>query len=124
LTYRGIAKNKYRNKKCEYGGHKFDSIGEASRWIWLNNQAEGGCVRELARQVRFSLEINNCPVCVYIADFAYMRYCKVKNEWVYVVEDFKGGALLPEFVLKRKLMLAIHGIDVKIIRSPTAEIEV
>jgi hypothetical protein len=115
--------NKYGNTKCEYKGLYFDSIGERSRWIWLENEFKGGRIASLSRQVSFDMTINNCPVCVYIADFAYTVYCKVKDGPILIVEDFKGGYKLPaDFGIKRKLLWALHGIDLQIIKSPTAKV--
>lgn len=50
--------------------------------------------------------------CTYIADFVYRDGCKV------VVEDVKGyddskSAAYRLFVIKRKLMLMVHGITIK-----------
>lgn len=48
--------------------------------------------------------------CVYVADFVYTRAGET------VVEDvkgYKGGAAYAVFVIKRKLMLWVHGIAVK-----------
>ena len=47
----------------------------------------------------------------YLADFAYRT-----KDGTIVVEDVKG-AVTPEFRLKRKLMLHVHGIEVQEIRS-------
>jgi hypothetical protein len=48
---------------------------------------------------------------LYLADFVYLDATGAQ-----VVEDVKG-AVTPEFRLKRKLMLHVHGIEVKEVRS-------
>ena len=63
-------------------------------------------ISELERQVTYPLAVNDILICKYVADFRY-----VENR-VVVVEDSKG-VRTPEYRLKRKLMKAIHGIDIR-----------
>lgn len=101
------ARAKYRNKKTTINGKTFDSKLEASRYVQLVRLQEGGVISNLKCQVRFALEINNSLICHYIADFTY-RDAEFKE----VVEDAKG-VRTKDYVLKKKLMRAIHGIDIK-----------
>lgn len=101
------ARAKYRNKKTTINGKTFDSKLEASRYVQLVRLQEGGVISNLKCQVRFSLEINNSLICHYVADFTY-RDAEFKE----VVEDAKG-VRTKDYVLKKKLMRAIHGIDIK-----------
>lgn len=48
---------------------------------------------------------------IYKADFVY-EVCQPDGTWKQVVEDTKG-AKTKEYIIKRKLMLFIHGISVK-----------
>lgn len=48
---------------------------------------------------------------IYKADFVY-EVCQPDGTWKRVVEDTKG-AKTKEYIIKRKLMLFIHGISVK-----------
>ena len=98
---------KYRNKKTTVNGKKFDSKLEAGRYVQLVRLQEGGVISNLKCQVRFALEINNNLICHYVADFTY-RDAEFKE----VVEDAKGYDT-KDYVLKKKLMRAIHGIDIQ-----------
>lgn len=72
-----------------------------------------GLIQDLKRQVQFELipsqkedgKVVERPV-VYKADFTYYQDGK------YIVEDAKGYRT-PEYKIKRKLMLYVHGIRVK-----------
>ena len=49
-------------------------------------------------------------ICDYIADYTYLLI-EEDGSSRFIVEDAKG-VLTPEFRLKKKLMLAIHNIDI------------
>jgi hypothetical protein len=66
---------------------------------------QAGTIADLERQIRYVFEVNGVRVCAYIADFRYRFKGSV------VVEDCKGFRT-PEYKLKRKLMMACHGIDI------------
>jgi hypothetical protein len=102
--------NKYRNERVEVEGHKFDSKREAARWMELRMLERTGAIRNLARQIRFPLDVNGIHICDYIADFIYESVDD--SSWERVVEDSKG-VRTPEYKLKAKLMLAIHGVTIK-----------
>ena len=125
-------KNKYGNRKIEYNGETFDSTKEYRRYTELLLLERAGVIQELQRQVPFELipafyeeiytgeyyqrgpqkgEPKRKRVCVekavtYYADFVYYE------GGVKVVEDTKGFKT-PEYILKRKLMLHVHGIRIK-----------
>jgi len=44
-----MLKNKYRNKKSEFGGIKFDSKGEMNRYIFLKKMEQDGVIQDLKR---------------------------------------------------------------------------
>jgi hypothetical protein len=87
-------------------GIRFDSKKEAARWGELLLMRSAGLIADLERQVRFDLDVNGVRVCRYVADFTY-----VEGDCV-VVEDCKGFRT-PEYKLKRRLLLAIHGIEIR-----------
>lgn len=95
--------NKYLNKKTEVDGIKFDSRKEATRYGYLKIDPE---VSDLQLQVSFPITINGILICRYVADFVYFR------GGVQVVEDVKG-VRTAVFILKKKLMKAVHNIDIK-----------
>lgn len=134
--YNRQIKNKLNAHKVEYDGFTFGSKKEAMRWAELKLLERSGHITKLQRQVPFELipayyeevptgevykigEKKGQPkmkkVCIenavkYVADFVYTENGKK------IVEDTKGcraGITYNYFVLKRKLMLWVHGIRVK-----------
>lgn len=109
---------KYGNTKVVDSGITFDSKAEHKRWQYLVLLQRAKEIRNLRLQVPFELIPAQARpgggkerATVYIADFVYLD-----RKGVQVVEDVKG-AVTPEFRLKRKLMLHVHGIEVKEVRS-------
>lgn len=108
LTAEGeIKKSKYRNVKCTFNNIKFDSILEMERYMVLSAMQTAGEIRDLELQVVFSLVVNGTHVCDYRADFTYYD----KNG-IYHVEDAKG-VKTKEYINKKKLMKAVHGIEIE-----------
>ena len=104
---------KYHAKKTELDGITFDSKKEANRYAELKLLERSGAIHNLRRQVRYELIPAQKKdgktierACHYIADFVYEENGKT------VVEDVKGFRT-KEYVLKRKLMLRVHGIEVR-----------
>ena len=146
-----MAGNKFGAKKIKdpFTGDVFDSKAEHKRWCELRLLEMAGKIRNLKRQVKFTLiptqrekstgvykkgPQKGLPKpgeliekeCDYIADFVYevpyRQFSDADGElifadsWKTVVEDTKGykkGAAYDLFVIKRKLMLYVHGIRVK-----------
>jgi hypothetical protein len=108
---------KYRNQKVEVDGIKFDSKKEAKRWQELKLLEAAGEIANLQRQVRYTLlpsqerDTGKKERAVeYVADFSYLA---PKSRLGYLhVEDVKGMRT-PLYILKRKLMLWVHGITIK-----------
>jgi len=105
---------------CQYCGfdqfHYFASKFEAKRYAELSLLEKTGQITELRSQITYPLTVNSQPICKYIADFQYKDLAGNL-----VVEDTKGDekAVTDSFKLKRKLMGAVHGINVKIVyQSP------
>ena len=101
--------NKYFAKKTVAMGLKFDSKWEAERWGQLKSMERAGIVTQLERQIRYDLTINNVKICDYVADFRYLLE-EEDGMSKLVIEDAKGFQT-PEFKLKKKLMKAIHNIE-------------
>lgn len=115
---------KYGSRKVVVGGIAFDSKREAHRYLRLKAMEEAGEISGLELQRRFELipsqrgpstftktgrekpgKVLERPV-EYVADFCYVR------DGALVVEDAKGFRT-KDYVIKRKLMLWVHGIQVK-----------
>ncbi len=110
----GVAKgkSKYRNQKVTIDGMTFDSKKESTRWQQLRMMESAGAISDLERQVSFELvravRLGNRgrPPIRYIADFTYLEDGELR------VEDAKGFKT-DVYKLKRHLMMAVHGIEVR-----------
>lgn len=101
-------RHKFNAKKVTEDGITFDSKKEAKRYKDLRIMLNTGQITYLARQVEFNLSINGSKIANYIADFVYCRDGKT------IVEDVKSDITrkLPVYRLKKKMMLAQHGIEI------------
>lgn len=104
---------KYGNKKIAVDGIIFDSKKEANRYMELRLLEKTGAIHDLRTQVKYTLipsqKINGKVIereCSYRADFVY-----IEGENT-IVEDTKGFKT-KEYIIKRKLMLYIHGIQIR-----------
>lgn len=118
-----MSKNKYHSRKITRDGETFDSAKEYRRWCELKLLERAGEITDLRRQVKYVLipaqyeTVGYTPKgkltkkcverdCSYIADFAYVDDCGVEY-----VEDTKGFKT-KDYIIKRKLMLWVHGIRI------------
>ncbi len=101
---------KYRNIKTVVDGITFDSIKESRRYGELKLLERSGRITGLQVQPSFRIVVNDCLICTYKADFCYTTETP-HAEGLLVVEDVKGFKT-PVYRLKKKLMLAVHGIIV------------
>jgi len=110
LVRRG-KRSKYGNKRTEIDGQSFDSKKEARRAQELRLLAASGAISHLDFQRVFKLIVNEHHICKYIADFCY--YDNATGE--YIVEDVKSEITKKNavYVMKKKLMRAIHGIEIR-----------
>lgn len=116
---------KYGNRKVRYKGAVYDSKKEARRAVELSLLEKAGKITDLQTQVKFVLiptqrepatvgkrggikqgKVIEQSVC-YVADFVY-----TDENGRRVVEDTKGFKT-KDYIIKRKLMLYVHGIRVK-----------
>lgn len=120
MTFR----SKYGNRKVTRNGVTYDSKKEADRHAVLKLMERAGMITNLQHQVKFDLlpaqreaDVQGVGGIVkkgkllerevsYIADFTYYENGKL------VVEDTKGFRTA-DYILKRKLMLYLHGIRIK-----------
>ena len=125
-----IYKNKYGNAKTRaLDGTVFDSRKEARRHNELLLLQRAGKITDLQRQVKYELIPAQYETyerygkngqrlkdgvrllerkVEYVADFVYTIADTGEN----VVEDTKG-VKTKDYIIKRKLMLAVHGIRIK-----------
>lgn len=97
--------NKYGAVRTTVDGVTFHGKGEAKRYHELRLLERAGEISALNRQVTFPLTVNGVRICDYVADFSYVR------QGVLFVEDFKG-VRTAEYRLKKKLMRAVHGVEI------------
>ncbi len=105
---------KYSNKKIVLDGETFDSKAECRRYQELLILRRTGQISDLKRQVAFELvpsvkllgAARATPAIRYFADFTYIE------NGALVVEDTKGY-LTTEYKMKRHMMKAVHGIDIR-----------
>lgn len=107
-----MARLKYGNKKTVIDEIVFDSKAEAKRYTELKLLVKAGEITNLELQKPFELipkqKLSSGKTeraCKYLADFVYSRDDKV------FVEDTKG-VKTQVYLIKKKLMLFIHGIEI------------
>lgn len=105
-------RTKFGAKKETVDGYVFDSMMEARRYGQLKYLQIGKLISKLRIHPKYSIDVNGQHICTVIVDFDYLDHRT--NE--IVVEDVKG-ARTALFILKKKLMLACHGIEVKEVRA-------
>ena len=98
--------SKYGNKRT----NGFASKKEAKRYQELLLMEKAGEISHLRTQVPYDIDINGIHVCRYIADFVYHDEAMIGDRRI--VEDAKGMRT-DVYKLKKKLMLAVHGITIK-----------
>lgn len=105
---------KYHSRKVTLNSMEFDSHREAKRYRELSLLQRAGEISDLRTQVKYTLvPAQNKPsggrerAVTYTADFVYRD--KAGEE---VVEDAKG-VKTQQYVIRRKLMLFVHGIEVR-----------
>ena len=111
--------SKYKNKKVEWQGIKFDSIKERDRYLILKDMERLGQIEDLKLQVKYELipsyEINGRKVrnVSYIADFVYFKIHNKKNIQIkeLIVEDCKGFKT-DIYKLKKKLFEYKYGVEI------------
>lgn len=102
--------NKYHANRCVWQGMTFDSQKELERYIILRDDEKHGKIRDLQRQVKYTLfsgatsHGERLRPCAYVADFVY-----VNSSGETVVEDVKGMKT-DAYILKKKWMYDKFGI--------------
>lgn len=100
-------KNKYRAQpNVDAEGNRFDSKAERARYEALKLLQKAGEISNLTLHPSWELEVNGVKIGGYTADASYMMDGRL------VVEDTKG-VRTRDYILRKKLMLACHGIEVQ-----------
>lgn len=103
-----MRRNKYNAVKVKLDGYIFDSKKEAARYSYLLLLERAGEIKRLEVHFPYSITVNGVHICDYEADFTYEQGGKL------IIEDVKSTwtRKLPIYRLKKKLMLACHGIKI------------
>lgn len=103
-------RRKYGNVPTVVDGQRFDSKKEAGRYEELKGLELAGAIADLRCQVPFEFNHGRVKIGTYKSDFTYLENGEL------IVEDVKSVATrdLGVFRLKKRLMLAFFGIEVRI----------
>lgn len=102
--------NKYHARRTEIDGVSFDSKAEAARYLELKLLQTAGVIAALEIHPSWQLVVNGVLIGRYTADFSYYDRQAGRD----VVEDVKSAPTRTrDYVLRRKLMQACHGIEVQ-----------
>lgn len=120
--------SKYKSRKVTKDGMQFDSLKEYKRYTELALLEKVGQISRLERQVKFVLipaQYERVSMSDYINSKGKKtrgklieRECSYKADFCYwkdgqrIVEDTKGFKT-KDYIIKRKLMLQVHGIRIK-----------
>ena len=102
--------NKFRAKKTEFNGIKFDSIHEKNRYVELVLMEKAQVIQDLKVQQRFPLipKSKYGREIYYKCDFTYYENGKL------VVEDAKSPVTkTPVYRLKKRMLAEKYGIEIK-----------
>lgn len=110
--------NKYGNHHVVIDNMRFESKREAARWQELKLLMRAGKISALSRQVPFvlapSVKFHDAkrvkPALRMVVDFEYYE------NGMRILEDVKGMAPTEAWIVKRHLLKAIHGLDVRIVK--------
>jgi hypothetical protein len=100
--------SKYGNIPQRVDGIFFHSKKEARHYKTLKAMQQAGIIRDLETQPVFRLEVNGVFIAKYISDFRYWDI-ELDRE---IICDVKGHRT-QLYKIKKRLMKAIHGIEVE-----------
>lgn len=108
----GKKPHKYKARALTMDGIRFDSTAEAQHYAELKIRERAGEITDIAVHPGFPIEFNGVFICRVVADFGYWD---IKAN-VCRIEDVKGmDTALSK--LKRKLVLACHGVAIELVRK-------
>lgn len=108
--------SKYRARGVRIDGTYFASQREARRYTELKIMTRAGEVSDLVLHPKYPLMVNGHLVATYCADFAYTTPSGQR-----IVEDVKAkkdeygksATITALYKIKRALMFALHGIEIR-----------
>lgn len=104
--------NKFGAIKTTLDGHKFDSKREAAVYADLKLRERIGEIEGIKVHPKYQITINGQLIANYTADFDFYE----RERGCRITVDVKSPATAKrrDFVLVRKLMKAVHGIEVEV----------
>ena len=103
-----------KKRECPFCASKavayFPSDLEYKRYCQLALYAKIGQISNLTLQPTFPIEINGTKITSYRADFMYTE------DGARIVEDCKGLET-DVFIMKKKLVFAIHGVTITVVKK-------
>lgn len=104
-------RNKFGAIKVTIDGYTFDSRKEAAHYETLKQLSKAKAIANLRVHPKYDLAVNGVKIATYKPDFDFVDDTGPR------VIDVKSPptAKKRDFVLIKKLMAAIHGIDVEVI---------
>ena len=108
-----MARSKYNAKRTTVHGTTFASQREAKRYCELLLLEKAGEIQHLELQPVYPIEVRGALICRYVADFRYReKPLRTGSSGQVVVEDVKGMKT-PVYRLKKKLIAALYGIQIR-----------
>lgn len=111
VTSKSISRpgNKFGARKTVVDGITFDSVKEGQYYRTLKEQKRLGIILDFEIKRRWDLVVKGNKVTRYTCDFVVFN-----RDGSETVIDVKGGnaTRTRDYVLRKKLMKAIHGIDI------------
>lgn len=101
------SKSKMHNTKVVVDNLTFDSIGEYNQWKELQLRERAGEIRDLHRQVRYKVYLNEIYICSWYADFVYFDIALNQQ----IIADFKGFRTAV-YAIKKRLVEAYYTIQI------------
>jgi len=109
-TFKVSKRGKFNARGRFIGEIWFPSKAEGDRYEQLLEMQKAGTIADLQLQVPYRCAVNGVHVCEYRADFRY-RINPGRFGSRVLVEDVKG-MVTPAYAIKKKLVLACHGIEI------------
>lgn len=127
---------KYRNRKVEIDGFRFDSVHEGRAYSTLKLREKAGEIRDLKLQPVYPLIVQGVKVCDYVGDFEYQEKAPDRSNWtvkpardpfevweapsctgpeprwITVTEDAKG-VRTKDYRIKAKLFAILYGRTIR-----------
>lgn len=116
----GYRRSKYGAKRTKIDGVTFDSKAEARHYLELKALEKAGKIEKLVCHPAYRIEFNGTFICRVELDFTFFEkvdsraHCRTDSGYLEVFEDVKGVDTAVSR-LKRKLLKAFYGIEVRVI---------